>query len=62
MARGVESRLISQPRWPNFMTEVVTEMRSCSMAIQSLVAWRAALRALTAPAIWMAPPKRTIFR
>jgi hypothetical protein len=30
--------------------------RSFSMAIQSLVAWREARRALTAPARWMAPP------
>ncbi len=30
--------------------------RSFSICIQSEVAWRAALRALTVPAIWIAPP------
>ena len=39
------------------MTLLVTLMpRCCSSAIQSLVAWRAARRALTDPARWMAPP------
>src|ERR1700680_4166381 len=44
------------------MTEEVTEMpRCCSRRIQSEVAWRAALRPFTVPAIWMAPPKSKSF-
>src|SRR3984893_9849080 len=44
------------------MTEEVTEMpRYCSKRIQSEVAWRAALRPLTVPAIWMAPPNSSSF-
>lgn len=44
------------------MTEEVTEMPRCfSSSIQSEVAWRAALRPLTAPAIWMAPPNSSSF-
>src|SRR5499427_2986919 len=44
------------------MTELVTEMpRSFSSAIQSLVAWRAALRDFTLPAIWIAPPNSSSF-
>src|SRR5699024_4685565 len=44
------------------MTEVVTEMpRACSIAIQSEVAWRLALRPLTVPAIWIAPPNSSSF-
>src|SRR5690554_2013788 len=35
--------------------------RSCSSFIQSLVAWRAALRPLTEPAIWIAPPNSSSF-
>ncbi len=35
--------------------------RCCSRRIQSEVAWRAALRPLTAPAIWMAPPNSSSF-
>src|SRR5438067_1345346 len=35
--------------------------RCCSSRIQSEVAWRAALRPLTAPAIWMAPPNSSSF-
>src|SRR5687768_3308726 len=35
--------------------------RCFSSAIQSEVAWRAALRPLTVPAIWMAPPNRSSF-
>ena len=35
--------------------------RSCSMDIQSLVAWLLVLRDFTAPAILMAPPKRRSF-
>src|ERR1700758_1237136 len=44
------------------MTEEVTEIpRCCSSRIQSEVAWRAALRPLTVPAIWMAPPNNSSF-
>src|SRR5262245_6836734 len=44
------------------MTDEVTEMpRCCSRRIQSEVACRAALRPLTVPAIWMAPPKSSSF-
>src|SRR5678815_1086070 len=44
------------------MTELVTEMpRSFSSAIQSEVAWRAALRDFTLPAIWIAPPNSSSF-
>ena len=44
------------------MTDEVTEMpRCCSRAIQSEVAWRAALRPLTVPAIWIAPPNSSSF-
>ncbi len=35
--------------------------RSCSIFIQSEVAWRAALRPLTLPANWIAPPKSSSF-
>ena len=35
--------------------------RCCSSAIQSEVAWRAALRPLTVPAIWIAPPNSSSF-
>ena len=35
--------------------------RCCSRRIQSEVAWRAALRPLTVPAIWMAPPNSSSF-
>ena len=46
----------------NCMTELVTEMpRSFSIAIQSEVAWRAALRPLTVPASWIAPPNSRSF-
>ena len=54
---GVSRRFISHPAHSKCMTDVEMEMpRSCSMAIQSLVAWRALLRALTDPASWTAPP------
>ena len=44
------------------MTDDVTEMpRCCSRRIQSEVAWRAALRPLTVPAIWIAPPNSSSF-
>src|SRR5678809_1426018 len=46
----------------NCITEEVMEMPRCfSSAIQSDVAWRAALRPLTVPAIWMAPPNSSSF-
>src|ERR1700694_5633683 len=46
----------------NCITEEVTEMpRCCSRRIQSEVAWRVALRPLTVPAIWMAPPNSSSF-
>src|SRR5215467_7136957 len=46
----------------NCMTELVTEMpRSFSSAIQSDVAWRAALRDFTLPALWIAPPNSSSF-
>src|ERR1700742_4063533 len=46
----------------NCITDEVTEMpRCCSSAIQSEVAWRVALRPLTVPAIWMAPPNNNSF-
>jgi hypothetical protein len=46
----------------NCITEEVMEMPRCfSSAIQSEVAWRAALRPLTVPAIWMAPPNSSSF-
>ncbi len=35
--------------------------RCFSSSIQSEVAWRAALRPLTVPAIWMAPPNSSSF-
>src|SRR6187402_1013427 len=44
------------------MTELVTEMPRCfSTSIQSDVACRALLRALTVPASWIAPPNRSSF-
>src|ERR1700761_3152191 len=44
------------------MTEDVMEIpRCCSRRIQSEVACRAALRPLTVPAIWMAPPNSSSF-
>ena len=46
----------------NCITEEVTEMpRCCSSLIQSEVAWRAALRPLTVPASWIAPPNSSSF-
>src|SRR5450432_608790 len=44
------------------MTELVTEMPRCfSTSIQSEVAWRELLRALTVPAIRIAPPNNNSF-
>ncbi len=49
-------------RYGNCITELVTEMpRCCSSRIQSEVAWRAALRPLTVPAIVIAPPNSSSF-
>src|SRR4249919_3256637 len=51
-----------RPSYGNCITDEVTEMpRSFSSAIQSDVAWRAALRPLTLPAIWIAPPNSSSF-
>ena len=51
-----------QSRYGNCITDEVTEMpRCCSSRIQSDVAWRAALRPLTVPAIWIAPPNSSSF-
>ena len=59
---GVSSRLTMRPSYGNCMTEEVTEMpRCCSSAIQSEVAWRAALRPFTVPASWIAPPNSSSF-
>jgi hypothetical protein len=47
---------MTQSRYSICITELATEMPRCfSISIQSDVAWRDALRALTLPAIWMAP-------
>src|SRR5947208_15682138 len=59
---GVSSRFTMHSRYGNCITEEVTEIpRCCSRRIQSEGAWRAALRPLTAPAIWMAPPNSSSF-
>src|SRR5579862_9219339 len=51
-----------QSRYGNCITELVTEMpRCCSSRIQSEVAWRAAFRPLTVPAIVIAPPNSSSF-
>src|SRR3984957_14491023 len=51
-----------QSRNGNCMTDEVTEIpRCCSRRIQSEVAWRVALRPLTVPAIWIAPPNNNSF-
>src|SRR5436190_7125589 len=51
-----------RPSYGNCITDEVTEMpRSFSIAIQTEVAWRAALRDFTEPAIWMAPPNSSGF-
>ena len=57
---GVSSRLNTQPRLSNVMTEVTTEMpRSRSMLIQSERVRRRSPLARTLPASWMAPPARS---
>jgi hypothetical protein len=59
---GVSSRLMTWPRYSICITELATEMPRCfSISIQSLVAWRVALRAFTLPAMWIAPAKRRSF-
>ncbi len=56
------SRLITWARYSICITELATEMPRCfSISIQSLVAWRVALRAFTLPAMWIAPAKRRSF-
>src|SRR6187200_583224 len=50
------------PRNGNCITDEVMEIPRCfSSAIQSDVAWRAALRPFTVPAIWIAPPNSSSF-
>ena len=59
---GVSSRLITWSRYSICITELATEMPRCfSISIQSEVAWREALRALTEPAIWIAPENSSSF-
>ena len=49
-------------RYTICITLDATEMPRCfSISIQSLVAWRLALRPFTAPAIWMAPENSSSF-
>src|SRR3954471_16026482 len=49
-------------RYSICMTDEATEMPRCfSISIQSEVAWREALRALTEPAIWIAPENSSSF-
>ncbi len=51
-----------QSRYGNCITEEVMEIpRCCSSRIQSEVACRVALRPLTVPAIWIAPPNNSSF-
>src|SRR5512138_1840795 len=53
---------MTQPRYSICITELATEMPRCfSISIQSLVAWRDALRAFTEPAIWIAPENNSSF-
>src|SRR5919106_983848 len=53
---------MTQPRYSICITELATEMPRCfSISIQSEVACRALLRALTVPAIWIAPEKSSSF-
>ena len=59
---GVSSRLMTWSRYSICITEQATEMPRCfSISIQSEVAWRVALRALTEPAIWIAPENSSSF-
>src|SRR5450631_335564 len=53
---------MTQPRYSICITELATEMPRCfSISIQSEVACRALLRALTVPAIWIAPENSSSF-
>jgi len=48
--------------YSNCITELVTEIPAASpRPSQSDVAWRELLRALTVPAIWIAPPNSSSF-
>src|SRR5690606_32971853 len=59
---GVSSRLITQSRYSICITDEATEIPRCfSISIQSDEAWRLALRALTLPAIWIAPANSNSF-
>ena len=59
---GVSSRLMTQSRYSICITDDATEMPRCfSISIQSEVACRAALRAFTEPAIWIAPENSSSF-
>ena len=53
---------MTQSRYSICITLEATEMPRCfSISIQSLVAWRVALRAFTLPAIWIAPENSSSF-
>ncbi len=53
---------MTQSRYSICITLEATEMPRCfSISIQSLVAWRLALRAFTEPAIWIAPENSSSF-
>src|SRR6185436_5915538 len=53
---------MTQSRYFIFITDDATEMPRCfSISIQSDVACRAALRAFTEPAIWIAPENSSSF-
>ena len=53
---------MTQSRYSICITDDATEMPRCfSISIQSLVAWRDALRAFTEPAIWIAPENSSSF-
>src|SRR5688500_1491518 len=53
---------MTQSRYSICITELATEMPRCfSISIQSDVAYRDALRALTLPAMWMAPAYSSSF-
>src|SRR5476649_1088387 len=53
---------MTAPWYSTCITELATEMPRCfSISIQSEVAWREALRALTLPAIWIAPANSSSF-
>ena len=59
---GVSRMLILCPWYSNPITDVATDIPRCfSISIQSLVAVFLILLLLTAPATWMAPPKRRSF-